>query len=186
MNDLRINGHYRFVNNSVECEMFPKHSCNFKLIGHLGSVHVLINQREPRKCLLHFEGHGGSVDGVWLAGKAGNLANGILLICIRTLQIRLPLLLISLPCKQQHAELQYIEPERARCMLLQVATEFNQYVRSNGKPSTRFSCLRTCVDLASINCFPVLSSVHRLDYHFCRMGGVDVLTDSGSGEMMAG
>ena len=114
--------------------------------------------------------------------------NGILLICIRTLQIRMPLLLTSLASKQQHAELPYIEPERARCMLLQVATEFNQYVRSNGKPSTRFSCLRTCVDLLQcrINCFPVLPSVHRLDYHFCRMGGVDVLTDSGSGEMMAG
>ncbi len=59
-------------------------------------------------------------------------------------------------------------------MLLQVATEFNQYVRSNGKPSTRFSCQWTCVDLVSVNCCPVLSSVHRLD-HFCRMGGVDVL-----------
>ena len=70
MNYLRINGYYRFVNNGVECEMFPKHSCNSKLIGHSGSIHVLINQKEPRKCLLHFEGHGGSVDGVWLAGKA--------------------------------------------------------------------------------------------------------------------
>ena len=60
------------------------------------------------------------MDGVWLAGKAGKLANGILLICMRTVQIRSPFLLTSLPCKQQHAGLQYIEPEQARASQMNV------------------------------------------------------------------
>lgn len=137
------------------------------------------DQKEPRKCLLHFEGHGGSVDGVWLAGKAKrhsidlhqNASNRVAFAS-------------DLSCKQATTCRTSIHRARASQMHVIAGCDRVQPVRPF-KWQALYSVFLP-KNMCRINCFPVLSSVHRLDYHFCRMGGVDVLTDSGSGEMMAG